>query len=125
MLKHILNGIFSTEYYIDLIKIKMAEYIMDRNTLGTQNKIKIDLTRLFHDEKIYKFKIDFKPTLNDDPNKIVLDFCLKPTILSCYSKYRLEMTMKAWNKNLISVFTEDQLVELHTHTDFHLTFLSS
>lgn len=114
----ILNGIFTEDYFLDSVKYIMASHVLDKNNLGTRNKVKVELHKFFHGINVYNHTVICDNTNNLDENKLQVLLSIKPTIISPTTCYRIEMPLQNWPDHYADFFKTDQIIDLYTQSSF-------
>lgn len=122
MIYYVLNGIFTKDYFIDRIEIVLAQFIMESNSLGTHNKIRIALTSLFHQLKIYDYEITFG--LMDFYGHINILIIIKPTFFGSSFIVKSTLILQHWDKSLVGAFTEQQLEDVYRGAQINSVLLA-
>jgi hypothetical protein len=117
----ILNGLFTEDYFVNMVKCELASHVLNDNSKGTLVNIKVCLQFLFRDNQVHYYKFICHDDNSHD--KVVVYFEFKPTRWSSLKCYIITMRMKGWNKSLLTSFSDEQIIDLHTDIDMFVSKL--
>ena len=118
MISMILNGIFTEDYFLDSIKLSMAEYILNKKSPGLLNKIRVSVHKNLYSMHLHYHKVVCDESNNREMNLINLLIDIQPTILSSIHHWSITMPLYHWPDEFVQDFSTDQLIEIYTEIPF-------